>query len=257
MTGGRGWTVVVLILAAAGCGGKSADQWLKEKLVPVPTAVRIAQIESPHPDVRREALQAVAADRQARTIPSVVKVFCLVAKIDADPMVRAAAVRGLADMQGEGVVETLAEVVGGDKSEFVRRDAIAALARRSPPEGAAAIIAALKGDPSIDVRIEAAAALRLFRDLAAAQALAEEVEDSNIAIAFRAWEGLRYMTGQDLPRQRQPWADFLVSTAEPFALYGKPPPLPKGVSQRPQFKKGARDFFKDMFRKDVREAELE
>jgi hypothetical protein len=65
------------------------------------------------------------------------------------------------------------------------------------------------------------------------------------------------MTGQNMPRQVQPWEDFLASAADPFEQYGKPPPMPRGENQRPQFTKGVMESIRDLFSKDVTEQELQ
>jgi len=251
---------LVAALLAAGCSGgksKSADVWLKEKLFPPSTAERVAMVESDLADQRREALEKVAADPAARQLESVVKLFCLVATTDADPMVRAAAARGLAVMEGPNVIESLAKVVTADKDPYVRCDAVEAMGRQAKPEGAAALVTALESDTSAYVRIASAEALRRFRDKTAAEALARAVETRDIAVARKAWESLRYMTGQDLPRESQPWTEFLASGEDPSAAYGKAPTMPKGQNQRPHFTRGIGSFLKGLFAKDVREAELE
>jgi HEAT repeat protein len=242
---------------AAGCGGASADQWMKEHLSPPSTADQLARIESEQPDQRREGLQAVAADAAARKVPAVVKLFCLVAKTDRDPMVRSAAVRGLAQMEGEDVLPALALVLAKDASPFVRCDAAVSLGRQARPGCVAPLAAALASDVNSGVRLAAAEALRNFKDKAAANALVGALDDPSLAAAMKAWESLRYMTGQNMPRKAQPWEDFLRLADDPFLAYGKPPPMPKGENQRPTFTKGPLDAIQGLFAKDPREAELQ
>jgi len=247
-------------LAAAGCGGgqeKDVTAYLHDLLFPPTTAERVIQVESRLADNRREALQKIARDKQARQIESVVKLYCLVARTDKDPMVRAAAVRGLAEMKGEPVVPALCHVLTTDKDAFVRTDAATSLSRHDDPLAMEALIEALKGDASVDVRVAAAESLRAFRAKRAAAALADATECRDLAVAYNAWLSLRYMTGQDLPRRAAPWTAFLATSAAPFADYGDPPRLPKGESQRPQFTSGIGDFFRGLFAKDPLEAELE
>jgi len=248
---------LALVLATAGCETGTADRWIKERLSSTPTAVRVIQIESEQPDMRREAVMAVAADRGVRAVPSVVKLFSLVARTDKDPMVRSAAVRGLVNMQGDGIADTLGYVLLHDRNQFVRCDAAQALGNRVPPEHADALAEALRTDASGDVRLAAAEALRQFKDKAAAEALVAAVQDPSIAVAYRSWEGLRYMTGQNLPREAAAWKQFLAGAENPFAAYGRPPPMPQGENQRPVLKRGLSDFFSGLFAKDVRQAELE
>ena len=256
MKAGGAIGLLMSVLFLAGCSGKTVDEWFRQFRANQSVEGQIAQIESPKADERRQALDALAARKDARSVPSVVRIFCILAKSDKDIMVRDAAVRGLADMQGEGVIETLSHVVTSDKNPYVRREGVLSLARRVPPEGAPAMIQALRSDSSADVRVAAAENLCRFREKAAAEALAAVIEDSDVAVALRAWESLRYMTGQDLPRQAQPWTEFLASADDPFTRYGKPPPLPKAASQRPQFTRGPRELIRDMLKPDVREAEL-
>ena len=251
--------ISLVLLAAvllAGCGGKTVNEWFRQYGASHSLESRVAQVESPKADERREALTALASTKETRNVPSVVKIFCLVAKSDKDVMVRDAAVRGLAEMEGEEVVATLSQVVTKDKSPYVRREAVISLARRVSPEGAPAMIQALRDDSSADVRLAAAENLYRFREKAAAEALAAVLEDTDIAVVVRAWEGLRYMTGQDLPRLAQPWNEFLASADDPFALYGKPLPPPRGTNQRPTFTRGPRELIRDMLKPDVREGEL-
>ena len=245
------------LVLAGGCGGQSADQRMKQWLSPTPTVVQVGRLRSEQADERREAAQAVAADRVARQDPSVVKIFCLLAQSDEDPMVRAAAARGLADMESEEVVPALRHAAASDGSPYVRGDAVASLGRQAKPECVPPLVRAVQGDSSAEVRTAAAAALCRFKDTAAAKALVAALDDFSLGVALKAWESLRYMTGQNLPRQVQPWNDFLASTREPFAAYGHPPPIPRGENQRPRWTKGPMDFIKGLFAKDVREAELE
>ena len=252
----RPWLLIVALLATAGCGGKKTD--LGGWLFPPSTGANLKRVaESPLPDERREAIEAVARDSSAIRTEPVVKVFCLVAENDQDALVRAAAVRGLARMDGENVLETLGRAATKDASQVVRHDAVQALGRRARPERADVLMAVLKGDPSADVRIEAAEALRRFKEKPAAESLVAGVEDRDVAVARKVWESLRYMTGQDLPRETKAWTEYLASAENPFERYGKPPAMPKGASQRSQFTKGIGDFFGGLFEKDPLEAELE
>jgi hypothetical protein len=250
-------SVGALVAACFGCGGQTMDQWLKEKLVPPPTASHVARIESARPDERREALEAVARDPAARQTPSVVRLFCLIAKTDKDPMVRSAAVRGLAEMQGEEVWSALDTVARRDQNPFVRADAVTALGRQALLQSLGTLKEVLTGDADSDVRMAAAETLRQFKHKAAVQMLAAALGDASLGVSLKAWESLRYMTGRDLPRDVGPWQEFLASAADPFVAYGKAPPMPRLQNQRPQFTKGPIESFKGLFAKDVREAELQ
>ncbi len=242
---------------AAGCEGPSLDQRIKSTLNPEPMTAVVDRINSNNPDERREALEASAADRDTRAIPKMVEIFCVKAKTDTDPMVRSAAVRGLGQMQGEEVAPSLAFVLAGDGSPYVRADAAVALGRQAKPECMAPLAKALAADRTSDVRVVAAEALRHFKDPAAAKALVAALADPSLAVDQKAWESLRYMTGQNLVRQAPAWEEFLASSADPFAGYGHAPPMPEEPNQRPRLLQGPLDLFRGFFDKDPNEAELQ
>jgi len=226
------------------------------RLFPRPLGSRVVELESENPDVRRKAVEAVAKSGKTETVPSLVRLLCLVARKDRDAMVRSAAAQALGGVKGEGVLETLAGVLAKDENPYVRSAAAGALGRQAVQQSVPALIEAMQGDASVDVRLAAEDALRNFKDRSAAEALANGLGKSDIAEVQKCWESLRYMTGQDLPREPAAWDAFLASAEDPFARHGRPPPLPKGQSQRPAITKGVGDFFKGLFEKDVRESEL-
>jgi len=250
-----------LAVLSAGCEGPRVKTdttgWIKNLVFPPSTSERVIAVQSPLADHRREALQKIVDDKKARSVESVTELYCLVARTDKDPMVRSAATRGLADLEGERVVPTLCHVLETDKSAYVRSDAAGSLAHHEDASALEALIDALGSDPSPDVRRAAAEGLRRFKDKRAAAALAKAVAFRDLAVAHSAWKSLRYMTGQDLPRASEPWTQFLASAEDPFADYGHPPKMPKGENQRPHFTRGVTDFVRSLFEKDPLEEELE
>ena len=244
------------LAAASGCTADLSKGPLAG-LFPRPLGARVVELENENPDVRRKAVEAVAKSGKTETVPSLVRLLCLVAQKDRDAMVRSAAVQALGGVKGEGVLETLAEVLAKDGNPYVRSDAAGALGRQAVPDAVPVLIEAMQGDASVDVRLAAEDALRNFKDRSAAEALASGLGKSDIAEVQKCWESLRYMTGQDLPREPAAWDAYLASAEDPFARHSRPPPLPKGESQRPRITKGVGDFFKGLFEKDVRESELE
>jgi hypothetical protein len=253
---------VALALLATGCEGPQpkvdVKEWMKDLVFPPSTAEQVIAVQSPLADRRREALQEIVEDKDARHVESVVKLYCLVARTDKNAMVRSAAVRGLAVLEGEEVVPTLCHVLETDDDVYVRADAATALGEHAgDPAALEGLADALASDTRTDVRIAAAESLRHFRDKRAAAALARAVAYDDLAVAHNAWQGLRYMTGQDLPRDTEAWDQYLASAEDPFADYGDPPPLPKGESQRPHFTRGITDFVKSLFEKDPLAEELE
>jgi hypothetical protein len=253
----RLFSLAMLWLAAA--SGCTVDPSMGPiaRLFPRPLGARVVELESENPDVRRKAVEAVAKSGKTETVPSLVRLLCLVVQKDRDAMVRSAAVQALGGVKGEGVLETLVEVLVKDENPYVRSDAAGALGRQAVPDAVPVLIEAMQGDASVDVRLAAEDALRNFKDRSAAEVLVNGLEKPDIAEVQKCWESLRYMTGQDLPREPAAWDAYLASAEDPFARHGRPPPLPKGQSQRPKITKGLGDFFKGLFEKDVRESELE
>ena len=246
---------------SAGCEGPrekvDVNQWIKDLVFPPSTSEQVIAVQSPLADRRREALQKIVEDKKAREVESVVKLYCLVARTDTDPMVRSAATRGLAVLEGEPVVPALCHVVETDKDAYVRSDAATALGHHENPAAMEALVDALASDPNTDVRVAAAESLRAFKDKRAAAALADALASDDLAVAYGAWKSLRYMTGQDLPRETEPWTQFLASAEDPFADYGDPPKIREGESQRPHFRRGVPDFVRSLFEKDPLAEELE
>ena len=65
------------------------------------------------------------------------------------------------------------------------------------------------------------------------------------------------MTGQSLPCQADLWTAYLAENENAFAGYGKPPAMPKGASQRPEFTQDLGGFINGLFGTDPGEAELQ
>jgi hypothetical protein len=262
---GRAIPIILLgLLVGGGCGKQTADEWLKEKMHPPTPAQRILSLESPRADVRREAVLAIEAHPDTYRSPSIIRVLCLLTREstrtdvpESDPMVRAASCRVLGIMKGEDGLAALAKAVQKDSNKFVRMDAALALGRIGSTKTDVALASALNEDKDTDVRIAAAQALRFMKSKEAAEVLVAGLSNADIGITRMCWESLRYMTGQGLPSQPELWTAYLADNENPFAGYGKPPALPKGTSQRPQFTQGIGEFFQGLFGVDPGEAELQ
>lgn len=262
---GRAIPIILLgLLVGGGCGKQTADEWLKEKMHPPTPAQRILSLESPRADVRREAVLAIEAHPETYRSASVIKVLCLLTREstraevpESDPMVRAAACRVLGIMKSEDGLAALTRAVDKDSNKFVRMDAALAIGRLGSDKAEVGLAMAFEQDKDTDVRIAAAQALRFMKTKEAAQVLVGGLSNPDIGISRVCWEGLRYMTGQALPCQADVWTAYLADHENPFAGYGKPPVVPKGTSQRPQFTQGIGEFFQGLFGVDPGEAELQ
>lgn len=156
---------------------------------------------SPHARVRKHALDALAAASD----PDVTRLLAEVARVDADPTVRAAAVRGLG-RAGESSVEILRERLS-DPEAGVRLAAVAALA--SDARGREALAPMLEITPD-SAGLEAARVLLSAAETSAALAararafLLEALAMGSAALRSQA--GVAFAS---LPRDREPPLDAL------------------------------------------------
>ncbi len=242
-------------VAAAGCESLNPIEGFA-KLFPPSLAERVIDVGSDNADTRREAVQAIGEHDKVDDIPAIRELMVLVARTDRSPLVRAAACQALANIKHLEAREALVGRLAEDPDPYVRADAATALGVQGDPASIEPLATAMREDKDVDVRIAAADALSGIRERAAATALVGGLNARDVGVAHTAWESLRYMTGQDLPREPGPWTDFLVSADEPLDRYGKPPALPEGENQRPRMRRGVREFLANIVEEDPVEAEL-
>lgn len=145
---------------------------------------------------------------------------------DADPMVRAAAIRGLANHGEPRHAEAIAEMLA-DKNVIVRVEAARGLQRLHNPEVIDTLITALReADPrdpgrqaeaDPQVRAEAAAALGQYAENRVLRELIGALDDSDLAVNRNALASLRTLTGQDLGLDRLSWHEWEDKAETPFA----------------------------------------
>ena len=87
------WVSVVLAVWVGGCTVDPPLRKVTEKIFPRPIGVRVVELESEDADVRREAVLAIAKSQKVKSVPTLVRLMCTVARRDPEPMVRAAAAR--------------------------------------------------------------------------------------------------------------------------------------------------------------------
>jgi len=152
---------------------------------------------------------------------------------DPEPLVRSGAVVALARMGRleyvPQVVDMIFERVDPGETEsrndpLVRSDACRALAKLRDVRGVPPMISALRGDSSVEVRRTAALCLGAFADQPAAlEALVDAVGDKTVPVAHNAHVVLcRIARRTDLPREKEPWAQWLKEGAKSGAPGPKP-----------------------------------
>lgn len=149
---------------------------------------------------------------------------------DADPLVRQAALRGLA-IHGRPEHATILAAALTDAVPAVRLEAARGLQRLHNPATIEALLIAARepdalrertsrgvriSEPDAQVRAEAASALGQYPDARVLQTLVAALDDSDLSVNRAALGSLRFLTGQDLGVDRQAWTGWLRETKEPF-----------------------------------------
>jgi DNA primase len=184
---------------------------------PAPQELVRQMFESRDPDLRRSAIERLSARDWGRRDPYL-KAYALLAG-DTVPSVRSAAVRAL----GRGGDARYAEPVVAalkDPDEHVRWDAAAALDLLVDERAVAPLAEAAVSDPSVDVRLASARALRHYRTREAGEALLRCLDDPEFSVQFQAGESLKQLTGESAGTDVRAWRALLGASGVPVA----PPP---------------------------------
>lgn len=173
------------------------------------------QLFDHNPDTRREAIYVVSDQGWGRKEPYT-KYYAHMATDDADPTVRAAAIRAL--NRSRAAAFTDAYVAGmADSSAWVRLEAAKALANIPSDKAVAGLSKLLSDDQQQrDVRIAAADALREYRQSDVAQSLIRVLGERDFGVAWQARISLNLMTGKDYKYDAAAWLDYLTKNEKPF-----------------------------------------
>ena len=137
---------------------------------------------------------------------------------DADPSVRTAAARALANHGQPRHVPMLIEALG-DEDRLVRQEAARGLQRLHDARAINPLIRAMREEtePSADVRTEAALALGQYAQHRVLDALIQALDDRSLTVNRAAESSLRTLTGQDLGLDRTVWGAWSIETTDAFA----------------------------------------
>lgn len=145
---------------------------------------------------------------------------------DADPNVRAAALRGLALHGQPEDVPVIAELLADDNPR-VRLEAARALQRVHNPDAVEALILSTQlpvagspersGEPEPIVRAEAANALGQYAEPRVVVPLISALDDRFLAVNRAAHASLHTLTGQDFGLDRKAWFAWYDNSKAPFA----------------------------------------
>jgi hypothetical protein len=138
--------------------------------------------------------------------------YAIEARSGGDYTVRAAGLRALNRCRARGHTLLFLESLTDDR-ELIRLEAADALGNIPDPEAIAALVAHLGNvEPSADVRIACAEALRNYHTHEAMQALIDQLNDEDFGVAWQARQSLEMLTGQDFRYDARAWINYLVAT---------------------------------------------
>ena len=192
---------IIVCVAVMGCG--SGVKRYEEKITAEPSA-----------DIRREYIVELM-DEWGGKSDDAVRLFAMLAKTDADPTVRSAAVRGLGESKNTTAVEALAEVLDNESDAFIRRDAAAALGKVRGPEAVRPLLGHLRADQDDQVRAACARSLGEYRYPGVTQALVGALLAEDFSIVYEARRSLEKLSGESF-ESSQDWQNWLDKTGEVF-----------------------------------------
>lgn len=202
--------VLVCVILAAGAPGGCANvdtdksfnelfpEILKKAQIARPEEAAAELFETTSPDARRAAIQYFQTKKYGFE-PVYMRVY-KVLTTDPSPMVRSQAIRALGASRNPEAVEFLVKALKDSVPE-VRRDAAAALKETRSAEAIPAMVESLKGDEDAQVRIYLAQAMKGLHDPRVFRALAEAMDDSDVAVVHWAHRSLKETANApDLPK---------------------------------------------------------
>jgi hypothetical protein len=204
---------LLLLIASSGCATirKTSDYFAGKT-----PAVYARQMEDPtFPDKRWKGIEKLVENDFAKKPPYTTR-YRQIAQTDADPLVRAVAVRALNRSRDAGATEIYIKALS-DESSMVRLEGAKALNNMPNPSAIAPLVAMLgKPEENRDVRLAAAEALKHYKQLDVGRALVARLNERDFGIAFQARESLRGMTQNDLGYNESAWLQFFTGPTKPF-----------------------------------------
>ncbi len=228
----------MLLAASAGCS-QSRHRYKHPRLATendVAGYLRIA-LDDELPDERRRAINQVAQTRHVGH-DTVVDALDTVARTDASPAVRCAAVSALRNSGNPRAFSVFLPLIdpaappdgAGAVPPEVRRDAVGGLAALleaglDPGDHAPAIarqcIQLVARDRSRDVRLACACVLGHIQDRTVLEPLIAALDERDFGVVFEAERSLIRLTGQTFHHDAVAWRQWLIQTDDPFANAGQ------------------------------------
>ena len=184
--------VVCAVLAGCGSGVKKWEQRITSE---------------PNADVRREHIVKMMSEWGGKS-DEAVGLYAMLAKTDADPTVRSAAVRGLGESKNTSAVQPLADVLDNETDEFIRRDAAVSLGKVRGPEAVKPLLGHLRSDPEDAVRAACARSLGEYEYPGVTQGLVAALLAEDFSVVYEARQSLEKLTGEKFQTSGE-WQNWL------------------------------------------------
>ncbi len=161
-------------------------------------------LKAPEPDKRRDAIAKLVARDVGKGLPYT-DVYKSMGQFDADPLVRATAIRAI-NRARDNAARPVLTVALSDGHPSVRLEAAKALSHLPDPAAEPRLRQLLaNADEPTDTRIASADALRHFKTLDTQRGLIAQLNSQNFGVAWQCRRSLFLMTGQDLGYDEAAW----------------------------------------------------
>ncbi len=169
------------------------------------------------PDERRKGINKLVERDYGRRDPYT-KRYAQIASNDPDFLVRATAIRALNRARYRPGTPVFIEALKDKEAHaMVRLEAAKALANLPDPNAAAALVDAVNNaGEDRDVRIAAADALKHYKQIDVARALASKLRGNDFGLAWQSRKSLEDLTGRDLRYDQTAWLAYLSGPDKPF-----------------------------------------
>lgn len=167
------------------------------------------------PDNRWKGMTKLLENDFAKRPPYTTR-YRQIATNDADPLVRAVAVRSLNRSRDGGASDVYVKALT-DPSEWVRLEGAKALVNLPNPDAVPGLLALVnRPEEPRDIRIAAAEALRHYKQLDVARALVSKLNERDFGVAWQARRSLRRMTQHDFAYDEAGWLQYVTGPEKPF-----------------------------------------
>ena len=173
-------------------------------------------VRSPRPDARVRGINGFIS-REFGKHPPYTPLYKAMAAEDRDPLVRAAAVRALNRSRDRTATPVFIKGLS-DPHEWVRLESAKALVRVPDPAAIAPLLQVVRRqDETREVRIAAVDALRHYKNMEVARALASLLAERDFSIVWQSRRSLRDITQKDFRYDESKWMEYLANPQTPLS----------------------------------------